>query len=118
MGKNKKKSKKQDDTEEITTQLQNDILEPNHEIEKSLEQSEKVPEVIETNGVSSMASQSETNIENLTLEKLQQVEKERDEIKHSYDNLVSRLSSFKTVFANMKRWSGTRREIRASGQIE
>ncbi|CAD1808848.1 Troponin family protein [Candida parapsilosis] len=103
MGKNKKKSKKQDDTEEITTQLQNDISEPNHEIEKSLEQSEKVPEVIETNGVSSMASQSETNIENLTLEKLQQVEKERDEIKHSYDNLVSRLSSFKTVFANMKK---------------
>ena len=46
--------------------------------------------------------ESEVEMDRATAAKLKQVEQERDEIQQSYDSLVSRLSSMKTVFGKMK----------------
>lgn len=103
MGKNKKKSKKQNDSEETTKQPQEDTQETEKEIDEAIENSKTAQEVIESSGASILDPSLEGPDDKSILEKLQQAEKERDEIKHSYDNLVSRLSSFKSVFANMKK---------------
>ncbi|KAI5970434.1 hypothetical protein CANMA_000485 [Candida margitis] len=104
MGKNKKKSKKQGDSEDNTKQPQNEILESDKEVDKIEEDpAENTPAMSSSNGISEEEPQVDSVDDKSLLEKLQQAERERDEIKHSYENLVSRLSSFKTVFANMKK---------------
>ena len=101
MGKNRKKSKKQDDTEEDTKQPE--IEESEKELDKAIEDSKTTQETIEPNGESTADPTVEASDEASLLEKLQKAEKERDEIRQSYEHLVSRVSSFKSVFANMKK---------------
>ncbi|CAK9435386.1 uncharacterized protein LODBEIA_P01130 [Lodderomyces beijingensis] len=57
---------------------------------------------VDPNSNSNSNSNSESNTDSELAAKLRKAEQERDEVQHSYDNLVSRLSSMKTVFGKMK----------------
>lgn len=112
MGKNKKKLNNQSKTpkdsgnetteSQATESIDTKEVSETVSVEDKKEEGEFTEESKETlNGGVSENSSASTDTAEL-LEKLKQTELERDEIQQSYDNLVSKISSMKTIFTKLK----------------